>query len=254
MRNRARFLQVFVMSLFGLFSSPRDAYPMSPDQMQKLAGAALLDLRVDALFRQCGLPSAIIDSGGLSQPRQAVRWNDAEMSLSAMNWEIRYSREREAVTTKSDWSNREPGNVACLSGLSALILHTQGGAGTLTVTKRADHHGYRTSYLVPDNAYAAHRVIGITGKWDRDRPIEQIQRLYGTPDAVVKKEDGTRIYRYWIVEQRKRTPVSVHAVDFEIKGTEKTCRSYSVYTTGVDFVQEKFDDLAREWERANVLD
>jgi len=240
--------------LLGVLLAGREAHAMSPEQMKALAGAGLLDVRVDALFRQCGLPSTIVDSATRAQPPMAIRWGDIEMQLSPMDWEMVYSRRRAAPNPKGGWNNPGSGSGACLSGLSGLTLHARGQAGILSVTKRADGNGYLTSYDIPDSVYAAHLVIGITGNWKRDTPISKIEKWYGEPDEIVDGEGGIRRYRYWVVAREKEMPVSVHAVDFEITGAEEVCTRYTVRTSGFEFVQQKLDALQREWEKNYVLD
>jgi len=242
------------MSLWGVFLSTRDAHAMSFDQMKMLAGTALLELRVDAVLRDCGLPSAVADTAELPQQRQAIRWKDIQMKLSSMKWEIIYSRQRDVVVHETGWINPNSGSVACLTGLSGLVLHAKGDAGILSVTKRADNKGYLTSYDVPKDLYTAHQVIGLTGSWKQGMPISRIQERYGKPDEVLDGEGGIKRYRYWVVAKQKEMPISVHAVDFEVKGAEKFCTKYIVQTSGFEFVQEKLDALLRDWERDYVLD
>lgn len=250
----SRYVVAAMMSLWGLFLSARDVQAMSLDQMKMLAGTTLLDLRIDAVFRRCGLPSAAADATELPQQRQAIHWGDVEMKLSPMKWEIIYSRHRETAIHENGWSNPSSGSVTCLSGLSALVLHAKGDVGFLSVKKRTDNKGYLTSYDVPKDLYTAHQVIGLTGSWKQGMPISRIQERYGKPDEVLDGEGGIKRYRYWVVAKQKEMPISVHAVDFEVKDTEKVCNKYTVQTSGFEFVQEKFDALLREWERDYVLD
>jgi hypothetical protein len=242
------------MSLWGVLLNSGEVHAMSLDQMKTLAGSALLDLRLDAVLRRCGLPAAIADTADVSQPRQAIRWQGVQMKLSSMKWEVIYSRPRDVAMHENGWINPGSGSVACLSGLSGLVLHAKGDAGVLTVKKRADNQGYLTAYRVPKYLYAAHQVIGLTGSWKQGMPISRLQERYGKPDEVLDRAGGIKHYRYWVVAKQKQMPVSVHAVDFEVKDTEKVCNKYTVQTSGFEFVQEKLDTLLREWERDYVLD
>ncbi|MBI5460845.1 MAG: hypothetical protein HY941_01505 [Gammaproteobacteria bacterium] len=242
------------LSLWGLFLVPHDAHAMSFDQMKMLAGTALLDARVDAVLRDCGLPSVIADMAEVSRQRQTMRWKDVEMKLSSMQWDMVYSRQREAASHGTGWINPGLGSRACLSGLSGLVVHTKGEAGILSVKKRADNQGYVTSYLVPDNLYAAHQVIGLTGRWKQGMPASRLQEQYGKPDEILDEGDGIKNYRYWVVAKQKEMPISVHAVDFEVMQAENMCAEYTIYTSGFEFVQEKLDALQRQWERDYVLD
>lgn len=250
----SKYVLASVMSLWGILLNSGDVHAMSLNQMKMLAGTALLDLRIDAVFRRCGLPSAIADTADVSQQRQAIRWKDVQMKLSSMKWEVIYSRQRDIAIHENGWINPGSGSVTCLSGLSGLVLHAKGDVGILSVTKRADNQGYLTSYRVPTSLYAAHQVIGLTGSWKQGMPISRIQERYGKPDEVLERAGGIKHYRYWVVAKQKQMPVSVHAVDFEVKDSEKVCTKYTVQTSGFEFVQEKFDALQRQWERDYVLD
>jgi hypothetical protein len=254
MPMQAKHAPVVVSVLLGVFLNSADVHAMSLDQMQALAGTALLDLRIDAVIQRCGLPSAIADSADTLQQRQAIRWNDVPMTLSSKKWEVIYSRQPDVAVHNIGWIHPGAGDVTCLTDLSELILDAKGDAGILAVKKRADNKGYRTTYHVPDSLYAAHQVIGFTGIWSEGVPIARIRERYGKPDEVVTSSGGIKHYRYWVVARKDAMPVSVHAVDFETRNAEKVCTKFIVRTSGIEFVQEKFDALLREWERDYVLD
>ena len=243
-----------LLSLWAMFPGFPDAQAMSFEQMKMLPGTALLELRIDAVLTDCGLPSLIADTADASPHRQAIRWGTIEMNLSAGKWEIVYSRQNEAADRGTGWINPDDGSNTCLSGLTGLVLQARGDAGILSTEKRADNKGYLTSYLVPDNLFTAHQVIGLTGGWKQGMPVSKIQERYGNPDEILEGEGGLRHYRYWVVVKQNEMPVSLHAVDFEVKATEKACSRYTVLTTGSEFVQEKFDALERQWLRDYVLD
>jgi hypothetical protein len=231
-----------------------DVQAMSIEQMKTLTGTPLLEWRVDALFRKCGLPSEILDPAGISRAKRKAHWGSAEMTLSPLDWEVIYARQRDTPVRESDWINPHPAGHACLADLSQLSVYASGNVGFLTVQKRADNKGYRTSYHVPNSLYAAHQIIGITGRWKRGLPVVKIRERYGDPDEVLDRGGGVKLYRYWVVERRKQMPVSLHAVDFEIDAAEAVCAQYTVQTRGVEFVQEKLDALLRQWEKDYVLD
>lgn len=243
-----------VIALLGIVPISRNAQAMSFDQMRMLAGTALLDARADAVLNDCGLPSAIADTAPVTTQRKTIRWADVDMKLSSMNWDIVYSRQRKTADHGNGWINPGPANATCLSKLSGLVLHAKGEAGVLTVEKRPDNNGYLTTYHVPDDSYAAHQVIGLTARWERGMPISKIEERYGKPDEIQDGEDGLRLYRYWVVLKHKEMPVSLHAVDFEVRRPQGICTEYAVHTNGSDFVQEKLDALQRQWERDYVLD
>jgi|GEM_PF-3455896 len=243
-----------VLFLGGIILNTGAVQAMSLEQMQRLAGTALLEWRADKVFQRCGLPAAITDTAELSQPRQTVRWKAVEMRLSPLEWKLIYTAQRDSAVHENGWINPHPASRACLAGLSELVLHAKGEAGILTVTKRADHQGYRTSYDIPKDLYVAHQVIGLTGRWQQAVPISRIQAQYGKPDEVLAQAGGIKQYRYWVVVTQKQMPVSLHAVDFEVKATQPVCTRYTVQTSGFEFVQEKLDALLRQWEKDYVLD
>jgi len=227
---------------------------MSLEQFRTLTGARLLDARIDTVFRQCGLPARIVDTGDVTQQGRMVHWGKTRMRLTPMKWEIRYARQPEPGKAENGWINPDTTNHACLPGLSHLILHAKGGVGDLSVKKRPDNKGYITSYRVPENLFRAHQVAGFTARWTQGMPITRIQDQFGMPDEILKGEGGITTSRYWVVVREKQMPVAVYAIDFEMKDADKICTRYTVYTSDTEFVQVKFDAVAREWERVYVLD
>ena len=250
----AKHFFTIVFSLWGIFLAPPEAQAMTLEEMKRLPGANLLDLRVDALFQQCGLPSGIADSAGTAQSRQTISWEDATMQLSAQPWEIQYARLRDTSTDKISWHNPKTASDACMAGLASLLLNAKGEVGILSVKKRADNNGYLTSYTIPKNLYTAHQVTGYTAVWNQGQSVGGLQKTYGAPDEKLPQAGGKTIHRYWVVDQDNRMPIAVFAVDFVIKDAERRCVQFSVYSRGSNFVQEKFDALLREWEKIYVLD
>ncbi|MHB8623982.1 MAG: hypothetical protein ACYDBA_11570 [Sulfuricaulis sp.] len=235
--------------------NPHVASALTVKQLQALTGTSLLGLRVDSLLRDCGLPSTILDSTAVSQGSHKIRWQHVDMQLSPKDWELVYRPHQELTVRTSGWINPHPGGHACRADLSELIVHAKGNVGILSVKKRTDNLGYRTTYRVPHNLYVAHQVIGITGHWKQGVPVSRIRKTYGNPDEVIDKGGGVKRYRYWVVvKNNKEMPISVQAVDFVVTETDKMCAKFSVQTDGFDFVQEKYDALRREWERDYVLD
>lgn len=233
---------------------PPGGHAMDLPQMKSLAGASLLDLRVDAVFEQCGLPSAMGDTADDSHERQMLHWKQAEMRLSPKNWTIHYSRRPPAVSASAGWRNTTSPKATCLSGLSSLVLDARGEAGILSVRKRDDNRGYITTYAVPENLYHAHQIVGAAATWERGRPESEIAKAFGAPSEIVKRDGDVSIHRYWVVGREGQMPLALYAVDFEVSDAKKTSRRYAAYSSGVGFVQEKLDALVREWEKAYVID
>lgn len=237
-------------ALSGLVAMP--AFAMQPGQLQTLPAAPLLDKRVDAVFKQCGLPAAIDDSAAPDTKRQALHWEATPMQLSAQPWTLHYSRVPVANAAAA-WRHPQSGSADCLAGLAQLVITTKGEAGFLTVKKRPDNNGYITTYTVPDDLFNAHQVIGIHGHWLQDKTAAEIRASFGEPDEILDITEGSR-YRYWIVQRDNTMPMSAQAVEFDISGPGKTCRTFAVYTSGTGFVQEKLDALIEQWQRVFVLD
>jgi len=137
-------------------------FAMKAGQLETLPGTALLDLRVDGVFQQCGLPALINDNAAPKIPRQQLHWGETPMQLSKQAWTLHYSRAPIASTPVA-WRNTQPASVDCLAGLKQLVVSTNGEAGFLNVKKRPDNKGYITSYTVPDDLFNAHKVVGING-------------------------------------------------------------------------------------------
>lgn len=236
--------------LLNLVSLP--VLAMGPEQVATLPGATLLEMRVDAVFKKCGLPATINDHADPGTKRQALRWGVTPMQLSAQAWTLRYSR---ALVTRAAeaWRHPQSGSVDCLAGLSELIVRTKGEAGFLTVKKRPDNNGYITTYSVPDDLFIAHQVVGIAGHWQQARTAADIQASYGKPHEILDTAEGRR-HRYWVVKREGKMPLSAMAIDFDISGSIPACRTFAVHTTGVDFVQAKLDALIDQWQRVYVLD
>lgn len=255
MSVRYRLALIAAMALWAVLLPAHDAEAMDAAQMKALTGTGLLGLRADAVFRRCGLPSAVVDAGNGAQQKRALRWGKVSMRLSAGDWDLRYGHRRQQVPAAAGWTNPAAGGDACRSRLTELVLHAKGNSGILSVKKRADNQGYITTYRVPDNLYAAHQVVGITGLWKTGPPVTALEKRYGKPDEVLKNSGGAPVHRYWVVEKNnKQMPISLHAVDFEFGDDGKTCARYIVRTSDVDFVQQKLDALMRQWERDYVLD
>lgn len=232
----------------------KGAQAMSPEQMASLAGTSLLNSRVDALVRRCGMPSAIVDTADGSQPREKLSLENVPMTLSRKDWVIHYASHGPGTESGAAWRNPAAASTVCMSQLARLDLRARGEAGVMSVTKRNDNQGYITTYAVPEDLFAAHEVIALTAYRKERLPVATIHKQYGAPDEVVEKAGGASVHRYWVVQAENRMPLSVHAVEFEVRGADKTSGSYTVYTSGNAFVQEKFDALTRYWLRIYVND
>ncbi len=177
------------------------------------------------------------------------------MALSAMDWDLSYARTHAAETRKPDWTNPAPGNSKCLSSLSRLELHAQGNSGILSINKRPDNNGYTTTYRVPDNIYAAHLIVSITGYWKTGISTSALHQRYGAADEILSADNGLPFHRYWVISKNdKQMPTLVYAVDFEINNNAKTVSKYLIWTSDVEFVQQKLDALMRKWEKDYILD
>jgi len=223
---------------------------MTLEQMKSLNGAAQLEITVDNLLHRCGLPAAIVDHGPADGAKQRLNWRGADMSLSALDWDIAYgTRQRQPG---KGWVNGGQLDHRCTSGLAQLLLHAKGHVGVLSVAKKAQGFGYATTYKEPKNLYQAHKVIGVTAKLTSSLSVSALVGRYGQPDEVVKQPGNRDKFRYWVLTLRDRRPESLHAVDFEIDNA--TTASYAISTSGMDFIQQRLDTLLRQWERDYVLD
>ena len=230
------------------------SHAMEVEQMKSLAGASLLDLRVDALFEQCGLPSTIVDALDAPKERNLLHWKQQEMKLSPRMWTIHYSHEGLTASANAAWRNSQRPDATCLAGIASLVLDAKGESGILSVRKRVDDEGYITSYTVPDNLYTAHQIVSVTTKLKRGIPTTNIAKLYGAPSQIFKLDADVSTYRYWVVKRDGKMPLSAYAVDFEVRNSTRQCTRYVAYSSGVEFVQEKLDAMVREWQKVYVID
>jgi len=99
--------------LINLVSLP--VLALGPDQVATLPGTQLLEQRVDAVLTACGLPGAIEDHADTKTKRQALRWGDTPMQLSAQAWTLRYARAPIAKGSEA-WRHAKVGSAQCLAG------------------------------------------------------------------------------------------------------------------------------------------
>lgn len=225
---------------------------MKLEQMKVLKGAAQLEMTVDALIAQCGLPVAIVDQGAMGGAKQSLSWQGVGMRLSAQDWEVVYGAAPGKPEGILGWANRGKSGQSCISGLSQLQLTAKGHVGVLSVKKKPNDIGYITTYVVPKSLYKAHKVIGAKASLSKSLPASTLISRYGPPDELIKRPGSSDGYRYWILTLRENRPETLHAVDFEMdNGASK---AYAISTTGADFVQQRLDLLLRKWERDYVLD
>lgn len=225
---------------------------MTLDQMKSLKGSARLEVTADRLFRGCGLPAAIVDHGQVDGDRQSIRWNDAAMRLSAMDWDVVYGVPQPKPGKSAGWVNDRILDARCLNDLSQLVLHAKGHVGVVTVTKKAQGFGYNTSYREPKSLYKAHKVIGVTATLTQSLAVQTLVDRYGRPDEVLKQPGTRDRFRYWVVTRRDHRPELLFAVDFEIDGGGS--RTYAISSSEVNFVQQRLGSLLQQWEREYVLD
>jgi len=225
---------------------------MTLQQMKLLGGAAKLELTVDKLFRECGLPAEIVDLGREGSAKRDIRWNGTAMRLSATSWDVAYGATRSGPGNSAGWVNLGKFDNRCLSGLSQLRLTAKGNVGTLTVTKNAQGFGYKTAYHVPSDLYRAHQIIGVTATTAQRISVSTLVGRYGQPDEVLRHPGSRDMFRYWVLTLRDQRPELLYAVDFEIDGARS--RSYVISSSKVGFVEQRLDTLLKQWERDYVLD
>lgn len=228
---------------------------MTLDQMKALKGAAKLEITLDKLLSSCGLPTAIVDHGsanGAHGAKQRINWQGVDMRLSALDWEIVYGARQPKLGNIEGWVNGGKFDKRCTSGLSQLLFIAKGHVGILTVTKKAQGFGYITAYSEPKNLYQAHKVVGIRATLTGSLAVPTLVGRYGQPDEVLKHPGTREKFRYWVLTRRDHRPELLYAVDFELDNG--ACETYTISSSGVDFVQQRLDSLLKQWERDYVLD
>lgn len=242
-----------ILLAFVMFYLPANANAsMTLKQMKLLKGAAKLDLTVDQLLRNCGLPAMIADHMSAERPRQSLHWHSVNMHLSALDWDVIYGVDQPKQTNTAAWNNDSKSDSHCTSELSQLLFYTKGHMGILTVTKKTQGFGYITTYREPESLYKAHKVISVKATMKKSFSASILVSRYGQPDEVAKQSGNKFDFRYWVVTLSNNRPESIYAVDFEFK--DGICNSYVISTSAVDFVQQQLDVLLRNWERDYVLD
>jgi len=222
------------------------------DQMKSLEGAAQLELTVDKLFRNCGLPAAISDQGLAGGEKQDVHWGGATLRLSPLDWDVAYGLNLQEVGKPADWTNRQKPDVRCMKESSRLSFNARGHVGVLTVTKKAQGFGYVTSYRVPKSLLKAHKVVGVNATLAKSVSVQTLVSRYGQPDEVVKQPGAREKFRFWVLTRRDHRPELLYAVDFEIDSASSS--THTISTSSVGFVAQRLEILLKQWERDYVLD
>ena len=221
---------------------------MTLAQMNSLGGAAQLETTVDQLFRNCGLPAAMIDHGPADGAKQRIQWRGATMSLSAMDWSAVYGMPQRGA----GWVNEAKPEKRCTSGLSRMLFHTKGNVGVLSMKKKPQGIGYVTDYVVPKDQFKAHKVVALNATMASSLPVSTLVERYGKPDEVLKQPGNKDRFRYWVLVLRGQRPETLHAVDFTVENGMS--KDFMISTSGTDFVQQRLEVMLREWERDYVLD
>ena len=234
----------------GFFIFPFNGHAMTVEQMKGLKGADMLGLRVDEIFTNCGLPEAIVDKGDNSANKKKILWGNVKMELSDGNWEIIYqnNRNEKIMRPANGWTNPNPAQSKCFSGLSRVILYTQGGIGIVKINKQM----HKTTYSIPRSLYKSHVVIGLKVYLHTPISVAEIIRKYGVSYDVVESNKNLKIIRFWVDVEVSLMPTDLYAVDFEITNVNNTSVAYMIATTNFDFVLERHKMLMEQWEKYGI--
>lgn len=240
----------WLLILANSFLPPGNGHAMSIEQMKKLRGADMLELRVSEIFTQCGLPDAIIDRGESSSIKSNIQWDNITMKLSDGNWDLLYRNNYDTGNKNpvSGWINPNPAKSPCFPDLSLVTLFTEGGAGILTIDKIK----HKTTYIVPENPYKAHKVIGSRVSLTTPISLVEITKTYGRYYDTVNNRNTIKIIRFWIVVESSQMPIALYAVDFEINNVDNTCKNYRIATSNYDFVRRKFEEFSKAWDKYGI--
>lgn len=245
MKYIARFLIVASLAV-----PPGAGHAMTIEQMKKLRGADLLELRVDEMFTKCGLPDVVVDNSDNPVVKNNIEWNNTQMNLSEGDWDLLYRNSHDTGTKSqvTGWINPGPVKSRCFSGVSLVTLFAQGGAGILRIDK--EHH--KTTYEIPEDLFKTHKVIGYKVSLIMPLSLAEIIGKYGRFDETVEKDKNTRTIRYWVLVESSQMPVSLYAVDFEINNIDNTCVAYRVANSEYDYVRRKFEEFTKLWEKYGI--
>lgn len=225
---------------------------MTLEQMNSLIGASQLEITVDQLIQNCGLPAVIMDDGSADGAKQSINWRGVAMRLSAKDWDALYGKVNSKSEFGGGWVNQDQSSMRCSKGLNRLLFHTKAHVGFLTIIKKAKGLGYITSYNVPKDQFKSHKVVSAEATLAMSLPVSALLGLYGQPDQLLKRAGASDKFRYWVVTHRGNMPELLYAVDFVID--TGICKTYIISTSDVDFVREHLDSLLRQWEKEYILD
>lgn len=231
------------------FLQPCTGHSMTLEQMKKMKGAEMIDLRVSDVFSAYGLPAVITDHGDkINATKKTIRWANEEMRLSDDDWDLVYRNEYKIETASklNGWANPDPVMPARFSGLLKVVFSSQGRNGFIEFDKRLK----KTIYKIPANRYKAHKITGVRVELGDPIPVTEITKKYGMHHDIVVNQNRN-VLRYWVLVQNGLMPVSLYAVDFEVNNTGDASSAYSIANNSFGFVQKKFEAFHKEWEEFN---
>jgi hypothetical protein len=224
------------------------------DRMQGLPGAGLLGLRVNTLFDRCGLPSTINDAETDASKRRHLDWRDTPLTLSDADWAVSYAGDAPVSGPARTWVNPRMSDASCRDGAARLVLIARGKAGMLRTTPRPDGQGYETTYDIPNDLLAAHRVSGVSAELENAWTKSELERRYGLANEVLESRAGATRYRYWVSQNRDGLADLLYAVDFEYPAGASHCARIVIQDESFPVVEKHKGELWRDWERGAIAD
>lgn len=222
---------------------------MTIEQVLQLPGANMLQLRVADVLTQCGLPAAIDDHAGASADKKSLRWAQTEMRLSDGDWDLSYHNASSQRISENvpGWVNPNISTTDCFPGVSDVRLFTKAGVGVLKIDRRL----HTTTYSPAATPYQGHKVKGYRAVFALPMAATKITSRYGGQYETLAAENNGRLIRYWVLVESGQMPIALYAVDFKFDMND-VCEFYQVSGSDYGFVEKKFVEFNRVWERYGI--
>jgi len=215
------------------------ARAMTVAQMRSLPGGRMMETRVGPVVNAYGLPAAIIESGRSGDAPRATEVNDVRMRLGHGRWTVIY--QRRGVPRRPGargWWNPRPRMPKSLSRVSRLQLAAEGRVGVVKIDRRA----HKTTYTVPADPLAAHKVTEVTGRFASPMRTRLLVEEFGRRCEFVDGPGGKSVMRFWILQASGMLPLNLFAVDFILGSDQEQVTGYTIRGVEAAAVHRRFED------------
>jgi len=218
------------------------AQAMTVAQMHSLPGGRMMETRVGPVLDAYGLPAAIVESGRPGEKPRATEVHDVHMRLGRGKWALIY--QRGGVPRRSGargWWNPRPRMPKSLARVSRLQLSAEGRVGVVKIDRAA----HKTTYAVPADPLAAHKVTEVTGRFASPMRTRLLVEEFGRQCEFVGGPGGKPVMRYWILRASGMLPLNLFAVDFILGSDQEQVMGYTIRGAEAAAVHRRFEDYYR---------